>query len=88
MNILKPIDTFTQIHPLNATHLLRTQPHRVYGDAGGNILEITVKRFAHTIFDALYSHGGIIVSRYHDVTTDGDISSDSVYLLRPSGDIR
>ena len=87
MNDIPDIDWINQIHPINAAHLLQTQPHRVYGDAGGNLLEITVERFASTVVETLYGHGGIIAFRYHDATTDGEMSFDNASVLRPDGQI-
>ena len=81
-------DLISQIHPINAAHLLQTQPHRVYGDVWGNLLEIIVERFARSIVDTLYDHGGIIAVAYHHATTDGEQSFENTYLLRPDGQIR
>lgn len=50
------------IHPLNAEYLLSTEPHRFYLDEGGNILELTVRRFSHLVVEKLYEHGGVIVA--------------------------
>ena len=87
MNDTPDTEWINQIHPINAAHLLDTQPHRVYGDAGGNLLEITVERFASTVVETLYGHGGIIAFRYHDATTDGEMSFDNASVLRPDGQI-
>jgi hypothetical protein len=87
MNDIPDTDWINQIHPINADYLLDTQPHRVYGDAGGNILEITVERFASKVVERLYGHGGIIAFRYHDATTDGEMSFDNAYVLKHDGRI-
>ena len=88
MNIIDHPDLISQIHPINANYLLQTQPHRVYGDVWGNLLEITVERFARTVVETLYTHGGIIALAYHDAMTDGEQSFENTYLLRPDGQIR
>ncbi|MBC7503660.1 hypothetical protein H7169_01715 [Candidatus Gracilibacteria bacterium] len=88
MNAIDHPDLITQIHPINATHLLSTQPHRVFGDVGGNLLEIVVERFARTVDETLYGHGGIIALAYHDAMTDGERSFENTYLIGHDGQIR
>lgn len=88
MNTMDHPGMISQIHPINAAHLLQTQPHRIYGDVWGNLLEIIVERFARSIVDTLYDHGGIIAVAYHHATTDGVQSFDGTYILRPTGQIR
>ncbi len=80
-------DRIAQIHPLNANYLLDTEPYRLYGDMGGNLLEIVVERFASTVVETLYGHGGIIGIWYHDATTDGEISFENAYVLKRDGRI-
>ena len=53
-------DRVSQIHPLNAQYLLNTEPHKLYGNREGNLLEIAVVRFSHTVSELLHSHGGIV----------------------------
>jgi hypothetical protein len=50
----------TQIHPINAQYILDSQPHRLYSDADGNLLEIVVEKFAQTVAEKLYGFGGVI----------------------------
>ena len=50
----------TEIHPINAKHLLDTEPHRLYRDIEGNRLELLVERFASTTDEILYGNGGMI----------------------------
>ncbi len=78
-------DTTSQIHPINTQYLLSSEPHRLYGDRGGNLLEIAVERFSRTILGTLYSHGGIIAIGYHDATTDGQLSFEASYILQTDG---
>lgn len=78
----------SQIHPINAQYLLDTEPRYLYGDAGGSLLELAVARFAHTVLETLYDHGGIIALRYHDTITNGEKSFEGTYILRSDGHIR
>lgn len=73
------------IHPLNAEYLLTQEPHRIYVDEGGNILELTVRRFSHLVVEKLYEHGGIIVVGYYDSATEGRISFCDRFVLRRDG---
>ena len=81
-------DTVSRIHPLNAKYLLDTQPHRLYGDRGGNLLEVIVERFASTVVETLYGHGGIIALGYLDATTGGEWSFHNTYILGQDGRIQ
>lgn len=80
-------DTTSQIHPINTQYLLSSEPHRLYGDRGGNLLEVAVERLSHTVIATLYSHGGIIAVGYHDATTDGQLSFETSYILQTDGRI-
>lgn len=83
MNIIT--DRVSQIHPLNAQYLLNTEPHKLYGNREGNLLEIAVERFSRTVSELLHSHGGIVAVWYRDAVTEGRTSF--TYILQPDGNI-
>ena len=85
MPTLDDSDKTSQIHVINAHHLLSNEPHRLYGDRGGNLLEIAVEKFSRTVLETLYNHGGIIAVGYHDATTDGQCSFECSYILQTDG---
>ena len=76
------LDEFSEyidcIHPLNAQHLLLSEPHRLYGREG-DTLELLVERFAHAV-------GGIIAIGYYDASIKSH--SEEILILRPDGHIR
>jgi hypothetical protein len=54
----------SKLHPINAEYLCSSQPHRIYADAAGSILELTVMPIAQTVVEAHVSHGGIVGVHY------------------------
>ncbi len=54
----------SRLHPINAQYLCSSLPHRIYADAVGSILEMTVRPIAQTVVESHLSHGGIIGIRY------------------------
>ncbi len=80
-------ETINQIHPINAEYLLEKEPHHVYVDEWGNILELTVRRFSDLVVEKLYEHGGVMAVGYYDATTEGKINFQDTFILRRDGDI-
>lgn len=85
MLILGDSNKISQIHPLNAQYLLNAEPHKLYGNREGNLLEIAVERFSHTVSEMLHSHGGIVAVWYRDAATKWRTSF--TYILQPDGNI-
>ncbi len=54
----------TKIHPLNASYLCSKLPHRIFEDADGARLELTVQPISPTVVEKHCSHGGIIWISY------------------------
>lgn len=80
-------ETINQIHPINAEYLLEKEPHHVYVDEWGNILELTVRRFSDLVVEKLYEHGGVMAVGYYDATTEEKINFQDTFILRRDGDI-
>lgn len=71
-----------EIHPINANHILNTEPHRLYLDRYGSILEIVAQRFSSLVVEQLYEHGETILIGYYDGATERHEFQDTYFLRR------
>ncbi len=74
----------SKIHPINAQYLLDAEPYRLYGDAGGNLMELMVRKFATSSVEILDQYGWVIWMSYHDATTNCSRSVQSTHILYPN----
>ena len=69
----------SQIHPVNAQYLIKTEPYRVYADSERNIYEIMISRTRDNV-NAIFAY------YYHHAKSEGEENVMNSTLLSPSGE--